>query len=134
MPSNKGMDWVRLPKRMAIYFRDGFRCIWCKLAVSVDAKGYKLTLDHVYVDGSNEHHNLVTCCLRCNSSRQRTLLSEWLVQVSKKTGEPQEQIAHRVLVALGTPLNMNAGRRLALLRRPRRIDGRRVSQRTTAAA
>lgn len=117
MPSNKGMDWIRLEKRMAIYARDGFHCIWCK-APARDNLGYGLTLDHVYVDGSNKHYNLVTCCVSCNSARQRLLLQDWLETISKRTWQPQELIAHRVLVALGTPLDLAAGKQLARNRRP----------------
>jgi len=121
MPNNKGMDWIRIAKRMAIYARDGFRCIWCKVAFE-DDRGYGFTLDHVYVDGSNEHHNLVTCCASCNSSRQRLLLADWLTLLKERTWQNHESVAHRVLIALGTPLNMEEGRRLALARRPGKKD------------
>jgi hypothetical protein len=112
------MDWIRLSKRMAIYLRDGFDCIWCRGVFPILEDGYGLTLDHVYVDGCNEHYNLVTCCLRCNSSRRRTPLDVWLTRVSERTGEHERDIAHRVLSALGRALDMDVGRRLAKARRP----------------
>jgi len=118
MPNNKGMDWIRLHKRMAIYLRDGFDCVWCRMVFPLDVNGYGLTLDHVYVDGCNENYNLVTCCLRCNSSRRRTSLKDWVEKVSERTGEAAQDISHRVLVALGEPLDLEEGRRLAQVRRP----------------
>lgn len=118
MPNNKGMDWIRLPKRMAIYLRDGFDCVWCRLVFPLREDGYGLTLDHVYIDGCNEHYNLVTCCLRCNSSRKRLPLDAWLRKVAERTGRTEEELAHAAFLTLGRPLNMAEGRRLAQLRRP----------------
>lgn len=119
MPSNNGGDWIRIAKRMAIYMRDGFDCVWCRLLFPTSELGYKLTLDHIHFEGGNEPHNLVTCCIRCNSSRQRTPLPQWLEKLEVVYGESKENIAHRVLVALSTPINMDEGRRLAKERRPR---------------
>ncbi len=63
------MNWIRQDKRLAIYLRDGLACVWCGIGIE---DGSVLTLDHVKPhskDGSNEAHNLVTSCKRCNSSR-----------------------------------------------------------------
>ena len=64
-----GMNWIRKEKRLAIYLRDGLACAYCGLSVE---DGAKLTLDHLLphsLGGKNEATNLVTCCLKCNSSR-----------------------------------------------------------------
>ena len=127
MPHNTGMDWIRLPKRMAIYHRDGFDCLWCQFLfpnrerTQEYLKGFKLTLDHVHPDGGNGAHNLVTCCQRCNSSRQDMPLAEWLTKLVERYGETQEAIAHRVLLALHKTLDLEAGKSLALARRPPKI-------------
>jgi hypothetical protein len=66
---NQGMNWIRPVKRLAIYMRDGLSCAYCGQAIE---DGVKLTLDHVIpvsAGGGNEETNLVTACLRCNSSR-----------------------------------------------------------------
>lgn len=63
------MNWLRPEKRLAIYLRDGLACVYCGDSVENEVK---LTLDHLKPyssGGSNNETNLVTCCLRCNSSR-----------------------------------------------------------------
>lgn len=61
---------IRKDLRLAIYLRDGLACCWCGHALEDNAE---LSLDHCIPDskgGGNEPSNLVTCCLRCNKSRQ----------------------------------------------------------------
>jgi 5-methylcytosine-specific restriction endonuclease McrA len=68
-PRGQGMNWIRPVKRLAIYGRDGFACVWCGVTIE---DGTRLTLDHCvpYSNGGSNHEtNLVTSCLRCNSSR-----------------------------------------------------------------
>ena len=65
----QGSKWIRREKRLAIYLRDGLACAYCGATIE---DGASLTLDHLtpYCEGgSNHEHNLVTACLRCNSSR-----------------------------------------------------------------
>jgi 5-methylcytosine-specific restriction protein A len=64
--------WIRAEKRLAIYLRDGFRCLACGDDLS-EEDPWQVTLDHVIPvrdGGSNEPSNLFTCCRSCNSSRQ----------------------------------------------------------------
>lgn len=66
---NQGMNWITPKKRLAIYLRDGLACCYCGMSVE---QGAKLTLDHLRPyshGGTNNETNLVTCCLKCNSSR-----------------------------------------------------------------
>lgn len=125
MPHNVGMDWIRLPKRLAIYHRDGFDCIWCRTVFPIDELGYGLQLDHVYFGAGNKASDLVTSCPNCNSAKQQMPLVKWLEKVSLETGEAVQDIAYRVMVALDTPLNMKEGRRLAELRRPKSVKGKK---------
>lgn len=59
-----GHHWIRDKKRAAIYKRDNHQCIWCG--------GPGECLDHILArthGGKNTSDNLVTSCVRCNSSR-----------------------------------------------------------------
>lgn len=63
------MNWIRPEKRLAIYLRDGLACCYCGASVE---ESERMTLDHLRPHskgGSNCPTNLITCCLRCNSSR-----------------------------------------------------------------
>lgn len=71
--------WIRAEKRLAIYLRDEFRCVYCcKNLHGADPRD--ITLDHLVakVDGgSNKETNLVTACRSCNCSRQDTPLNRF---------------------------------------------------------
>ena len=110
MPSNKnGQNWIWLPTRLAIYLRDGLRCVWCSRAGS--PLGYGLTLDHV--GRSNRPRDLVTACVSCNSSgRDRPLTPE--------------QRAHVRGYRYRT-LDRSAGRALLERRRAARLEQERLS-------
>ena len=67
--SYQGMNWIKPAKRLALYLRDGLACAYCGDWIE---DGIRLTLDHLTphsLGGSNEAGNLVTACLKCNSSR-----------------------------------------------------------------
>ena len=72
-------QWIRADKRLAIYLRDRFTCIYC-LRDLHDADPTDITLDHIRCQsngGSNSESNLVTCCRSCNCSRQDKPLSRF---------------------------------------------------------
>lgn len=78
--------WITPEKRLAIYLRDNFTCLYC-LADLHDAAATDITLDHLVcrVDGgSNEHTNLVVVCRHCNCSRQDTPLSRFAGPETRK--------------------------------------------------
>lgn len=67
----QGMKWITNERRLAIYLRDGLACAYCGAGIE---EGAKLTLDHINPFSATENPdntsgNLVTACLRCNSSR-----------------------------------------------------------------
>lgn len=71
--------WIRPEKRLAIYLRDSFRCVYC-CADLHSADPRDITLDHLVakVDGgNNKETNLVTACRTCNCSRQDTPLNRF---------------------------------------------------------
>lgn len=70
-PSQPVGRWIRPAKRLAIYLRDGFRCLLCDRDLH-GADPRDITLDHVVPrcrGGGNGEGNVYTCCLSCNSSR-----------------------------------------------------------------
>lgn len=72
MSNVNGGKWIRPEKRLAIYIRDNFTCLYCGRILK-DASSREVTLDHLVPrsdGGNNEATNLVTACLSCNSSRQ----------------------------------------------------------------
>lgn len=78
----QGSKWIRREKRLAIYLRDGMACAYCASTIE---DGTLLTLDHItpHCDGgSNHEHNLVTACLRCNSSRANRPVKEFAITVA----------------------------------------------------
>jgi 5-methylcytosine-specific restriction endonuclease McrA len=66
-----GGAWIRKEKRLAIYIRDGFKCLCCGTDLR-NAKPRGIALDHIVCKvngGTNEASNLVTICITCNSKR-----------------------------------------------------------------
>lgn len=94
-----GSKWIRPEKRLAIYHRDDFTCLYC---LRGELDGVLLTLDHVtprFDGGSNEADNLVTACLTCNSTHR---------------GLGPLSLATRARISLATakPLDMKRGKYL----------------------
>lgn len=72
-------NWIRRDKRLAIYLRDGFACAYCN--AKAESPGVMLSLDHLIcrsAGGGNNASNLITACMKCNSTRRDTELGEWL--------------------------------------------------------
>ena len=72
-------QWIRSEKRLAIYLRDGFSCVYCGSALH-GAAPQDLTLDHVHpwsLGGENDAANLITACRHCNCSRGARRLHEY---------------------------------------------------------
>lgn len=99
-----GGKWIRPEKRLAIYDRDSWCCVYCGWAEDVPPdEGFipyanHLTLDHVRpVDrgGSNEPDNLVTACHKCNSRRQHRTSREWNALL-RRAGIDTDEVRKRV--------------------------------------
>lgn len=85
----RGGQWIRPLKRLAIYLRDRFTCQWCGRDLAA-APG-QLTLDHWRsraAGGSNEHTNLLTSCHTCNSRRRERRAGDWLLSLELRGGAP----------------------------------------------
>lgn len=80
MYKNKnGSNWIRKDKRLAIYLRDNWRCVYCQKSLK-RSKPKLRTLDHVVPTnegGSNDETNLVTCCKSCNDRKQDKSISQF---------------------------------------------------------
>lgn len=64
--------WIRVEKRLAIYLRDSFTCLYCGRDLR-DADPRDVALDHLTPKcdgGSNDATNLVTACATCNCTRR----------------------------------------------------------------
>ncbi len=109
-----GYDWVWFPTRIAIYMRDGWRCLACG-AKPGERRLERLSLDHVRPDGGNSPRNLITLCVSCNSERLRKPLRERrpdLVPVARRH--------------VRRSLDRDAARELAAELRPQRFKAKRV--------
>lgn len=113
-----GYDWISRSTRLAIYARDGFRCIACGYRaitiehVNVSALHWNgLTLDHLDTNKRGaDPKNLVTLCLPCNSSRRDT---------DPKTWNPD--FAEAACVQIRKPLDRKAALALAKKTWPERF-------------
>lgn len=93
-----GMNWIRQEKRLSIYMRDGFACLYCGTGIEQD-EGLRLTLDHVKHWEGNDASNLVTCCPGCNRAKSCWSLKNFLRKFSNA-----ERVLKRVERALATDL------------------------------
>jgi CRISPR/Cas system Type II protein with McrA/HNH and RuvC-like nuclease domain len=102
MSNKHGSSWIRAEKRLAIYIRDQFTCVYCQRDLrSADKRD--VTLDHITprcVRTDNSAHNLVTACLSCNSTRRDTPLAEFATS----------QAMGRVAMQRNMPLNLDLAR------------------------
>jgi hypothetical protein len=104
----QGMNWIRKPKRLAIYLRDGLACCYCGLGVE---DGAQMTLDHVTphsLGGSNHESNLVTCCHTCNSSRGNRSVEDFAHAVAtyRNHGLTAEMIVSHISACTSKKLDM----------------------------
>lgn len=108
--SVSGSDWIWFPTRLAIYLRDGRRCLACGARKT-------LSLDHVrprHKGGSNRHDNLITLCARCNAARGLRPIREW-----------RPELVPVVRTQTRAPLDRAKARALAEKLRPQRIIAHR---------
>jgi len=83
----QGSKWIRPEKRLAIYLRDEFRCVYCGRNLH-GASNAEVTLDHLkcYSEGgSNSETNLITACRSCNSARGSRSIRVWADEATRKT-------------------------------------------------
>lgn len=109
MSNKNGSSWIRREKRLAIYLRDGFICVYCRRDLR-DAAKSEVSLDHLIPrseGGDNHQTNLVTACTPCNSSRQDRSLLDWALSQSftmAQVSRIQEAIGKAITTALNIEL------------------------------
>lgn len=72
-------QWISTKKRLAIYIRDSFSCVYCGTDLRLAAPA-EINLDHLVSrskGGTNDQQNLVTACRSCNCSRGDRDLAEF---------------------------------------------------------
>lgn len=68
----RSSKWITKVRRLAIYIRDGFCCLYCGRDLKA-AKPSEVHLDHLSpreAGGSDDPTNLITACRSCNCARQ----------------------------------------------------------------
>lgn len=81
--NGKGGGWITRKRRLAIYLRDGFKCVYCQVDLT-QANPREVTLDHIKPrcqGGSHKARNLITACLGCNSQRQHDRVSTFVARL-----------------------------------------------------
>jgi 5-methylcytosine-specific restriction endonuclease McrA len=80
MPNKYGSRWIRPEKRLAIYLRDDWRCLYCGKSLKYREPKYR-HLDHIVPreqGGTNHATNLATCCKSCNELKGDRDIAEFL--------------------------------------------------------
>ncbi len=109
--NDHGSKWIRPEKRLAIYTRDGHRCVYCGVRLGHPVKegvtyAATFTLDHLIpreLGGTNVASNLVSACFRCDSARQDKSLRAWF-KALRKAGVNTDAIGRRIRRLVRKPL------------------------------
>jgi len=110
----QGYKWIRVSTRMAIYARDGFRCVYC--GHKAKKNGVGLSLDHLVAceaGGTNRPDNLVSACISCNSAKQDATIRQFFAKLRAERGVDTTAIGRRIRRLVRKPLNRGVGRVLA---------------------
>ncbi len=97
-----GSKWIRPAKRAALYIRDSWTCVYCNVRIvpRTEKRADTATLDHLLpreLGGGNSVDNLVTCCARCNSSKQDKSVRAFIAHVRENTSDEIAQgISQRI--------------------------------------
>jgi len=109
-----GAHWIRREKRLAIYLRDQFRCVYCNRNLA-KVKAKLRVLDHVIPvtkGGTNHESNLATCCSRCNNQKGDRVGGEFLFVKYRTDLDKFIKFNDRLNQLLKTPINRELGKRL----------------------
>lgn len=130
MSNSNGRNWIQPRKRLAIYLRDGFACVYCGWYHGHGIEhGVPLTLDHLVprskMEQNNQADNLVTACKDCNDRKGDQDWQTYCRTVADETGQDWLAVVMHIRHCLNRPLPLAEARRL--------IEGRRWSQAIRAA-
>lgn len=104
----QGGKWITKERRLAIYIRDNFQCVYCGKLLK-NAKPCDVTLDHIIPRSQTEKNdntngNLITACKSCNSARQDKSVEEYA------PGGALERIKEQILL----PVNIKLAKSIIL--------------------
>jgi len=90
----------RETKRLAIFMRDGFRCLYCYKDLTLEFR-YELSIDHLIPTDNrrkwslkeNQPKNTITSCQQCNNKRKRMPWEEFATpearaRIEEKRNQP----------------------------------------------
>jgi 5-methylcytosine-specific restriction endonuclease McrA len=109
----QGSKWIRKKKRIMIYERDAWACVWCTADLR-HAEGYARTLDHIVpreLGGTNAAENLVTACGDCNVRRGMLPPLAYAATIAESSRSPLAVVADvlgRIANAIHTELPRSA--------------------------
>lgn len=118
MSNANGSKWIRPEKRLAIYHRDGFACVYCKRTAE---EGKGLSLDHVLpreLGGTHAAENLVTCCVSCNSAKQE-FSNRRFFEMLRDKGIDTRSLSRRIFRQTMKAIDINQGKKLLAARKGR---------------
>jgi hypothetical protein len=130
-----GSKWCKpVPRRMAIYARDDFTCVYCLKTSTLVGTPKTLSLDH-HVSrsegGTDETSNLLTACVSCNATR-KDYGNRIFFAAMREKGYDMSKVSARIRNALARQINMKLGREL-LARRCAMFRAMRVQKVSSAA-
>lgn len=96
-----GMNWIRQEKRLSIYMRDNFACLYCGKGIEEEII---MTLDHVEHRGGNHASNLVTTCMECNMAKGSRSIEDFLLELTEDDNVRAARLLARVQRAVETDL------------------------------
>ena len=112
MSNVHGSKWIRPEKRLAIYHRDGFACVFC-------GDEDRLSLDHVTpreLGGTHEATNLITACVSCNSSKKDSDNRRFF-QMLRDKGIDTSTLGRRIRRQTAKAIDVNMGKKLLKARK-----------------
>lgn len=112
MANKHGAKWITRERRLGIYLRDGLACVYCGSTIE---DGAALTLDHLKPrckGGANHSSNLVTCCQKCNSSRQERPVKKFVAAVAEYLNVEADSICKNVRNATRRKVDIQAAKEL----------------------
>lgn len=101
-------------KRLAIFTRDGWKCVYCDVDVRLLAKNHA-TLDHLIPNRDDSQKNLVTACFGCNQAKSNRHYHLFLADVKPDSAQ---QIIEKIHDLISRGIDVKAARN--------RLSGRRL--------
>lgn len=118
----QGSNWLRRSLRLAIYARDGWRCVYCCKKVytgrgkALESSKWAAQLDHVVAQelgGVTDSRNLVTCCAPCNTLKGSKSLAVFASDLKLfRRKDFRQGMAARIRSALRSPVDRAEGLKL----------------------